>query len=130
MGLWRHSKSALTSTNSTKSRVSIRSVWEMRPTRALTQSIARPNPRASRSWVQGTEGPNHRKTFPAIYELKGDTLRNCYDSIRRETSGRVQECRGREVPSCDPQPQERVVFVFPAVGKTSRAVLKADAQGR
>ena len=29
--------------------------------------------------IIGTEGPNHGKTFPAIYELKGDTLRICYD---------------------------------------------------
>jgi uncharacterized protein (TIGR03067 family) len=29
--------------------------------------------------IPGTEGPNHGKTFPAIYELKGDTLRICYD---------------------------------------------------
>jgi uncharacterized protein (TIGR03067 family) len=29
--------------------------------------------------VTGTEGPNVGKTFPAIYELKGDTLRVCYD---------------------------------------------------
>ena len=29
--------------------------------------------------VTGTEGVNHGKTFPAIYELKGDTLRICYD---------------------------------------------------
>jgi uncharacterized protein (TIGR03067 family) len=29
--------------------------------------------------VTGTEGPNHGKTFPSIYELKGDTLRICYD---------------------------------------------------
>ena len=29
--------------------------------------------------VVGTEGPNHGKTFPAIYELKGDTLRICYN---------------------------------------------------
>jgi len=29
--------------------------------------------------VAGTEGPNQGKTFPAIYELKGDTLRICYD---------------------------------------------------
>ncbi len=29
--------------------------------------------------VTGTEGPNSGKTFPAIYELKGDTLRICYD---------------------------------------------------
>ena len=29
--------------------------------------------------VTGTEGPNNGKTFPAIYELEGDTLRICYD---------------------------------------------------
>jgi uncharacterized protein (TIGR03067 family) len=29
--------------------------------------------------VAGTEGPNRGKTFPAIYELNGDTLRICYD---------------------------------------------------
>lgn len=29
--------------------------------------------------VVGTEGPNQGKTYPAIYELTGDTLRICYD---------------------------------------------------
>ena len=29
--------------------------------------------------VTGTEGPNRGKTYPAIYELKADTLRICYD---------------------------------------------------
>jgi uncharacterized protein (TIGR03067 family) len=29
--------------------------------------------------ITGTDGPNNGKTFPAIYELKGDTLRICYD---------------------------------------------------
>jgi uncharacterized protein (TIGR03067 family) len=29
--------------------------------------------------VTGTAGPNIGKTFPAIYELKGDTLTICYD---------------------------------------------------
>ena len=29
--------------------------------------------------VKGTEGPNKGKTFPAIYDLHGDTLRICYD---------------------------------------------------
>ena len=29
--------------------------------------------------VTGAEGANKGKTFPAIYELKGDTLRICYD---------------------------------------------------
>jgi uncharacterized protein (TIGR03067 family) len=29
--------------------------------------------------VVGTEGPNKGKTYPAIYERNGDTLRICYD---------------------------------------------------
>lgn len=29
--------------------------------------------------ITGTEGPNQGRTFPAIYELTGDTLRICYD---------------------------------------------------
>ena len=29
--------------------------------------------------INGTEGPNQGRTFPCIYELKGDTLRICYD---------------------------------------------------
>jgi uncharacterized protein (TIGR03067 family) len=29
--------------------------------------------------VTGTDGPNRGRTLPAIYELKGDTLRICYD---------------------------------------------------
>ena len=29
--------------------------------------------------VTGTDGPNQGQTFPAIYELDGDTLRICYD---------------------------------------------------
>ncbi len=29
--------------------------------------------------ITGTEGPNNGKTFPAIFEIKGDTLRICYD---------------------------------------------------
>jgi uncharacterized protein (TIGR03067 family) len=29
--------------------------------------------------VAGTEGPNQGKTYPAVYELSGDTLRICYD---------------------------------------------------
>ena len=37
--------------------------------------------------ITGTEGPNHGRTFPAIYELKGETLRICYDlsGARRPT---------------------------------------------
>lgn len=29
--------------------------------------------------IKGTDGPNKGKTIPAIYELKGETLRICYD---------------------------------------------------
>jgi uncharacterized protein (TIGR03067 family) len=29
--------------------------------------------------ITGTDGPNQGKTFPAIFELEGDTLRICYD---------------------------------------------------
>src|SRR6476661_2478228 len=29
--------------------------------------------------IVGIKGPNQGKTFPAIYELDGDTLRVCYD---------------------------------------------------
>lgn len=29
--------------------------------------------------ITGTDGPNKGKTFPAVYELTGDTLRICYD---------------------------------------------------
>jgi len=29
--------------------------------------------------ITGTEGPNHGKTFFAIYELAGDSLKICYD---------------------------------------------------
>ena len=29
--------------------------------------------------ITGTNGPNNGKTYPAIYEINGDTLRICYD---------------------------------------------------
>lgn len=35
------------------------------------------NPKAMK--ITGVSGPNAGKVFPAIYELKGDTLRICYD---------------------------------------------------
>ncbi len=34
--------------------------------------------------IVGTEGPNKGKTFPAIYELDGDTLKVCYDLSGKE----------------------------------------------
>ena len=45
-----------------------------------------------KSMAVGAEGPNNGKTLPAIYELKGDTLRICYDlsGAKRPTgSGQV-----------------------------------------
>jgi uncharacterized protein (TIGR03067 family) len=35
--------------------------------------------------ITGTDGPNKDKTFPAIYELDGDTLKICYDLSGKET---------------------------------------------
>jgi uncharacterized protein (TIGR03067 family) len=35
--------------------------------------------------IAGTEGPNKDKTFHAIYELDGDTLRICYDLSGEQT---------------------------------------------
>ena len=32
-----------------------------------------------RMTITGADGPNRGKTYPAIYEVKGDTLRICYD---------------------------------------------------
>ncbi len=29
--------------------------------------------------ITGTEGPNRGRTFPAIYDIRKDTLRICYD---------------------------------------------------
>jgi uncharacterized protein (TIGR03067 family) len=38
-----------------------------------------PNTSPKAMEITGTDGPNKGKTFPAIYELKGDTLIVCYD---------------------------------------------------
>jgi uncharacterized protein (TIGR03067 family) len=49
---------------------------EANPTRAYTlDSTSKPKGMS----ITGTEGPNIGKTYPAIYELKGDMLRICYD---------------------------------------------------
>ena len=34
--------------------------------------------------ITGTEGPNNGKTFLAIYDLSGDTLKVCYDLTGKE----------------------------------------------
>jgi uncharacterized protein (TIGR03067 family) len=38
-----------------------------------------PNTSPAAMEITGTAGPNKGKTFPAIYELHGDTLKVCYD---------------------------------------------------
>ena len=47
------------------------------PDRGTYTLDAATNPRSMT--ITGTAGPNSGKTFPAIYELKGDTLLICYD---------------------------------------------------
>jgi uncharacterized protein (TIGR03067 family) len=47
------------------------------PDRGLYVIDSTTNPKSMT--ITGTEGPNSGKTFPAIYELKGETLRICYD---------------------------------------------------
>lgn len=37
--------------------------------------------------IVGTDGPNKGKTFPAIYELSGDTLKICYALDGKERPG-------------------------------------------
>ena len=34
--------------------------------------------------IKGTKGPNEGKTIPAIYELKDDTLKVCYNLVGKE----------------------------------------------
>jgi uncharacterized protein (TIGR03067 family) len=43
--------------------------------------------------IVGTEGPNKGKTFPAIYELDGDTLKICYalEGDKRPTEFKASE---------------------------------------
>jgi uncharacterized protein (TIGR03067 family) len=38
-----------------------------------------PNTSPAAMEITGTAGPNKGKTFPAIYELQGDSLKVCYD---------------------------------------------------
>ena len=44
--------------------------------------------------VMGTDGPNVGKTFPAIYELAGDTLRICYDLSGAKRPARFESPAG------------------------------------
>lgn len=47
--------------------------------------------------VVGTEGVNHGKTFPAIYELKGDVLRICYDLSEKKTPTEFKSTAGTKL---------------------------------
>lgn len=47
------------------------------PDKGSYQLAAAAKPRAIT--IKGEEGPNAGKTIPAIYELRGDTLKICYD---------------------------------------------------
>jgi uncharacterized protein (TIGR03067 family) len=44
--------------------------------------------------VKGVKGPNAGKTFPAIYEFDGDTLRICYD-----LSGKARPTEFKSTPA-------------------------------
>jgi uncharacterized protein (TIGR03067 family) len=48
-----------------------------RPDEGTARLIPDSNPKAMD--ITGTEGPNKGKTFLAIYEVKGDALKVCYD---------------------------------------------------
>ncbi len=49
--------------------------------KAVDQGTVKLDPSAKPKTMEitGTDGPNKGKTFRAIYEIKGDTLRICYD---------------------------------------------------
>ncbi|MBI1323193.1 TIGR03067 domain-containing protein [bacterium] len=40
--------------------------------------------------VIGEQGPNQGKTIPAIYEIKGDTLKICYDLAGKTRPGKLE----------------------------------------
>jgi uncharacterized protein (TIGR03067 family) len=47
--------------------------------------------------VTGTEGPNQGKTFPAIYELNGDTLFICYDLSGQKRPTEFKSIAGTQI---------------------------------
>ena len=47
--------------------------------------------------ITGTDGPNNGKTFPAIYELKGGTLRVCYDLSRAKRPTEFKSAAGTQL---------------------------------
>lgn len=50
-----------------------------------------------RMTIQGTEGPNQGRTFPAIYEINGDTLRICYDLAGAHTPAAFKTVAGTKL---------------------------------
>jgi uncharacterized protein (TIGR03067 family) len=47
--------------------------------------------------VTGTDGPNKGKTFPCIYELKGDTLKICYDLSGKQRPSEFKTEKGTKL---------------------------------
>ena len=47
--------------------------------------------------ITGTEGPNKGRTFPAIYELEGATLRICYDLSGRKRPEAFKTAAGTQL---------------------------------
>ena len=47
--------------------------------------------------IKGTEDPNHGRTFPAIYEISGDTLRICYDLSGANTPATFKTMAGTKL---------------------------------
>jgi len=49
-----------------------------------------PNAKPATMDIVGTDGPNKGKTFPAIYELSGDTLKICYALEGKDRPGKFE----------------------------------------
>ena len=47
--------------------------------------------------ITSTNGPNRGKTFPAIYELKDDTLRVCYDLSGQKHPADFKSIKGTQL---------------------------------
>jgi len=47
--------------------------------------------------IMGVKGPNARKTYPAIYELHGDTLRICYDLSGAQRPKEFKSAKGTQL---------------------------------
>jgi len=56
-----------------------------------------PTARPKGMTVTGTDGPNRGKTFPAIYDLEGDTLRICYDLSGRARPTEFKSTAGTRI---------------------------------